>query len=110
MFDAEVSPRHLSFVETGRSEPSREMVLRLAESLDLPLREQNALLEAAGYAQMYRETEISDPEMAQIRRILEFLLERHEPYPAIVVDRPVGAVVPHDQLEPGRPHQPDVSR
>jgi transcriptional regulator with XRE-family HTH domain len=85
--DAEVSPRHLSFVETGRSEPSREMVLRLAESLDLPLREQNALLEAAGYAQMYRETEISDPEMAQIRRILEFLLERHEPYPAIVVDR-----------------------
>ena len=63
------------------------MVLRLAESLDLPLREHKALLEAAGYARLYRETEISDPEMAQIRRILEFLLERHEPFPAIVVDR-----------------------
>ena len=84
--EAEISPRHLSFIETGRSEPSREMVLRLAETLDLPLRERNSLLEAAGYARMYRETEIGDPEMAQIRRILDFTLARYEPYPAVVID------------------------
>ncbi|MDX1660436.1 MAG: helix-turn-helix transcriptional regulator [Gemmatimonadota bacterium] len=84
---ADVSARHVSFVETGRSTPSREMVLRLADVLAIPLREQNALLEAAGYARLYRESELTDPELEDVRRVFEFILERHEPYSAVVVDR-----------------------
>lgn len=84
---ADVSARHVSFVETGRSQPSREMVLRLAEVLDVPLRERNPLLAAAGFAPLYREADLSAPELAAARKSLEFLLERHDPYPAVVVDR-----------------------
>jgi transcriptional regulator with XRE-family HTH domain len=85
--DADVSSRHLSFVETGRAQASREMVLRLAEALRVPLRERNALLLAGGYAPLYRETGLDAPEMAQVRRAVEFILAQQEPYPAIVVDR-----------------------
>ncbi len=82
-----VSSRHLSFIETGRSQPSREMVLRLAQALDVPLRERNALLGAAGFAAVFRETALGAPELAPIERMLAFLLERYEPFPAYLVDR-----------------------
>jgi transcriptional regulator with XRE-family HTH domain len=85
--EAEVSARHLSFIETGRSQPSREMVLQLAEVLEVPLRERNTLLRAAGYADLYRETNLNAPEMASVRQALAFLLDRHEPYGAFVLDR-----------------------
>ena len=85
--EADVSMRHLSFVETGRAQPSREMVLRLAEALQVPLRERNTLLLAAGYAPLYSETGLDAPEMAEARRAVEFILAQHEPYPAIVLDR-----------------------
>ena len=84
--DAEVSTRHLSFVETGRSKPSRELVLHLAEHLDVPLRERNALLVAAGYAPVYAERPIDAEEMAPVRAALDKILTGHEPFPAIVVD------------------------
>jgi transcriptional regulator with XRE-family HTH domain len=84
---AGISARHLSFVETGRSRPSREMVLHLAESLDVPLRERNPLLMAAGYAPTYQATDLEAPEMDSVRQALERLLAAHEPYPAILVDR-----------------------
>jgi transcriptional regulator with XRE-family HTH domain len=84
---AEVSTRHLSFLETGRSAPSREMVLVLANALDLPLRERNAFLGVAGFAAVYRESPLESPQMAQVQRALGFLLRQHEPYGAIVVDR-----------------------
>ena len=85
--DAEISTRHLSFVETGRSAPSREMVLRLAEQLDLPLRERNHLLLAAGYAPVFSETALDSPRLAAVRAAIRQVLTAHEPYPAIVVDR-----------------------
>lgn len=85
--DAEISTRHLSFVETGRSRPSREMVLHLAEQLDLPLRERNHLLLAAGYAPVYAETALDAPRMAAVRAAVRQVLQGHEPYPAVVVDR-----------------------
>lgn len=84
---AEVSTRHLSFIETGRSRPSREMVLRLAEPLDLPLRERNHLLLAGGYAPVYAETALAAPALAAVRVALRQVLVGHEPYPAVVVDR-----------------------
>ena len=85
--EAEISSRHLSFVETGRSRPSRAMVLLLAEVLDVPPRARNDLLAAAGYAPIYRESNLDSPEMAQFRRALDFILRQQEPYPAIVLDR-----------------------
>jgi transcriptional regulator with XRE-family HTH domain len=84
--DAAVSARHLSFVETGRSRPSRELVLHLAEFLDVPLRERNALLLAAGYAPAYGETPLDADEMAPVRGALEKILTGHAPYPAVIVD------------------------
>jgi transcriptional regulator with XRE-family HTH domain len=84
---AGISARHLSFVETGRSHPSREMLLHLAESLDVPLRERNPLLIAAGFAPTYNATDLDAPEMQSVREALERLLAAHEPYPAILVDR-----------------------
>lgn len=84
---AEISTRHLSFVETSRSKPSRDMVLHLAEQLDLPLRERNHLLLAAGYAPVYAETALDSPLMAAVRAAVRQLLTGHEPYPAVVVDR-----------------------
>jgi len=85
--EAAVSTRHLSYVETGRAEPSREMVLRLAERLDIPLRERNVLLMAAGFAPLYRERPLDDPALAAAREAVELVLRGHEPYPALAVDR-----------------------
>jgi transcriptional regulator with XRE-family HTH domain len=85
--EADISTRHLSYVETGRAAPSREMVLRLAERLGVPLRERNALLIAAGYAPMYRERTLDDPALAAARRAVDLVLKGHEPYPALAVDR-----------------------
>lgn len=84
--EAEVSARHLSFIETGRAQPSRDMVLLLARVLEVPPRSQNELLTAAGYAAMFRETGLDSPELAQVHRALEFILRQQEPYPAMVVD------------------------
>ncbi|HEV3362015.1 MAG TPA: helix-turn-helix transcriptional regulator [Pseudonocardiaceae bacterium] len=84
---AEISTRHLSFVETGRSAPSRAMVLHLTEQLDVPLRERNRLLLAAGFAPVYGETSLDAPRMAAIRAAVGQVLAAHEPYPAVVVDR-----------------------
>jgi transcriptional regulator with XRE-family HTH domain len=83
---AGVSPRHLSFVETGRSKPSREMVLHLAEHLDVPLRDRNAMLTAAGFAPVYRESALDAPELASVRQAIEVILANHEPCPAFVID------------------------
>lgn len=83
---ADSSARHISFVETGRSRPSEEMVLRLAEHLDIPVRERNALLLAAGYAPRFTETPLGDPAMEALREGMERLLHGYEPYPALVVD------------------------
>jgi transcriptional regulator with XRE-family HTH domain len=85
--DAAVSARHLSFVETGRSKPSRELVLHLAEFLDVPLRERNALLLAAGYAPAYSATDLDAAQARAVRESLGHLLAGHEPYPAVVFDR-----------------------
>jgi transcriptional regulator with XRE-family HTH domain len=84
--EANVSSRHLSFVETGRSRPSAEMVLHLAERLDVPLRERNDLLLAAGYAPAYRQRALDAPEMRPARDAIEHVLRGHEPYPALAVD------------------------
>ncbi|MFI0408714.1 helix-turn-helix domain-containing protein [Actinomadura sp. 3N508] len=84
---ADVSTRHLSFVETGRSAPSRDMVLRLAEHLDVPLRDRNLLLVAAGYAPVFGETPFEEPRMDTVRAALKQVLDGHEPFPAVVVDR-----------------------
>lgn len=85
--EAEVSPRHISFIETGRSQPSREMVLLLSGVLDVPLRERNALLHAAGFAPLYRETDLGNPHMSQARQALQLILRQQEPFSAIVFDR-----------------------
>ena len=85
--DAEVSTRHLSFVETGRAMPSREMVLRLADRLSVPLRERNRLLTAAGFAPMYAERPLDDPALSAARAAVEQILSAHEPFPALAVDR-----------------------
>jgi transcriptional regulator with XRE-family HTH domain len=84
---AGVSTRHLSFVETGRSRPGRDTLVRVLRSLDVPLREQNRLLLAAGHAPAFPERELADPELAPVRHALRAILEGHEPNPAIAVDR-----------------------
>ncbi|TVR72252.1 MAG: XRE family transcriptional regulator [Sphaerobacteraceae bacterium] len=84
---AEVSARHISFLETGRSLPSREMLLRLADHLGIPLRERNSLLMAAGFAPVYPATSLEDPSMGVIRSAIDLVLKGHEPYPAIAIDR-----------------------
>jgi transcriptional regulator with XRE-family HTH domain len=85
--EAEISTRHLSCLETGRARPSREMILRLAEALQIPLRERNALLLAAGYAPLYRDAALDVPELEAARRAVELLMTQLEPYPVLVVDR-----------------------
>ena len=85
--DAEVSTRHLSCVETGRAMPSREMLLRLAQRLDVPLRARNGLLVAAGFAPMFAERALDDPALQAAREAVEMILEGHEPYPALAIDR-----------------------
>lgn len=84
---AEVSQRHLSFLESGRAQPSREMVLQLAQTLDLPLTEQNRLLLSAGFAGVYPQRPLAAADMQPVREALERMLKHHEPYPAMVVDR-----------------------
>jgi transcriptional regulator with XRE-family HTH domain len=85
--EASTTQRHLSFIESGRSQPSREILLRLARVLDVPIRERNQLLLAAGYAPLYREAGLADEQAAQVRAALERMLDAHEPYPAVVMDR-----------------------
>lgn len=115
---AEVSPRHLSFVETGRAVPSREMVLTLARALEVPVRERNTMLTAAGYAPLYRETSLDDPRMAEMRHALGLLLKQNDPFFAVALDRrwdivmcnaaysrlvaPVARLVPYEVLPPPR--------
>jgi transcriptional regulator with XRE-family HTH domain len=96
--EADVSSRHVSFLETGRARPSREMVLRLADHLDIPLRERNRLLLAAGYAPLYAERSLQEPEMAPIHQALDRFLRAHEPYPAIVIDRHHNLLSANDAL------------
>jgi len=85
--EAEISARHLSFVETGRSQPSREMILRLADQLEIPMRERNVLFAAAGYAPMFPERVLEDPALSAARDAIGLLLEGHKPYPAFALDR-----------------------
>jgi transcriptional regulator with XRE-family HTH domain len=85
--EAEISTRHLSFLETGRALPSRDMVLHLAERLEVPLRERNLLLVAAGYAPIFQERSIDDPELKAARETMDLLLAAHAPNPAIAIDR-----------------------
>jgi transcriptional regulator with XRE-family HTH domain len=85
--DAEISTRHLSFIETGRATPSRDMVLRLAERLDVPLRARNSLLVSAGFAPVYPERPLSDPALAAALEAIEHLLRAHQPFPALAIDR-----------------------
>jgi transcriptional regulator with XRE-family HTH domain len=85
--DAEISARHLSFVETGRAAPSREMVLRLAERLEVPLRERNVLLVAAGFAPAFPQRALDDPALKAARQAIDLVLKAHEPNPALAVDR-----------------------
>jgi transcriptional regulator with XRE-family HTH domain len=84
---ARVSARHLSFVETGRSRPSADMVLQLAERLEVPLRNRNQLLLAAGHAPAFEQHDLEDPEMAPVRQAIDLILGGHDPYPAVVIDR-----------------------
>jgi transcriptional regulator with XRE-family HTH domain len=83
----EISQRHLSFMELGRALPSREMVIRLAATLDVPLRQQNALLLAAGFAPVWQETDLAAPAVADVRSALDYIMAQQEPYPAVAVDR-----------------------
>src|SRR6202050_576157 len=85
--DAEISTRHLSFLETGRAQPSRDMVLLLSEQLDVPIRERNVLLVAAGFAPVFPERALDDPALAAARAAIDLVLERQKPYPAFALDR-----------------------
>lgn len=96
--DCDISARHLSFVETGRSKPSRSTVLRLADVLNVPLRERNVMLLAAGFAPMYPEHDLDAPEMEAVRSALDRFLRAHEPYPALVTDRYHGILASNDAL------------
>ncbi|MFM0643050.1 helix-turn-helix transcriptional regulator [Paraburkholderia bryophila] len=98
--EADVSTRHLSFVESGRALPSREMVMHLAERLDVPLRARNALLVAAGYAPLFRERPLSDPQLAAAREAVDLVLKGHEPYPALAIDRHWTIVASNNALAP----------
>ena len=85
--DADISTKHLSFIETGRALPSRDMVLHLAERLEVPLRDRNMLLVAAGYAPVFPERQLQDPALGAARKVVDLVLAGHEPYPALAVDR-----------------------
>jgi transcriptional regulator with XRE-family HTH domain len=97
---AAVSARHLSFIETGRARPSREMVLHLADRLEIPLRERNRVLLAAGFAPAYGERPLDSSEMAPVREALERFLSAHEPYPALVLDRHWNLVLANAAVTP----------
>lgn len=85
--DASTTPRYVSFVETGRSQPSRQMVVRLARALDVPLRERNEMLLAAGYAPLYQGAPLASPQLHRVEQALTSILAQHEPFPAVVLDR-----------------------
>ena len=97
--EADISTRHLSFLETGRAQPSRDMLLHLAEQLDVPLRERNVLLVAAGYAPVFRERSLEDPALAAARTAIDLVLAGHEPFPAIAVDRHWRLVAANEAVE-----------
>src|SRR5215813_3744961 len=84
---ARTTQRHLSFIESGRATPSRDMILRISGTMDIPLRQQNALLLAAGYAPAWRERELAAPDLVTVSIALDYILAQHEPFPAFVVDR-----------------------
>ncbi|HUR13081.1 MAG TPA: helix-turn-helix transcriptional regulator [Mycobacteriales bacterium] len=114
---ADVSTRHLSYVETGRAKPSRAFLLHVAERLDVPLRARNDLLVAAGFAPVYGETTLDDPAMAQVRHALDLVLAQQEPFPALVVDQAwdlvlanEGAAVLFEDLDPAFLEHPNVLR
>ena len=96
--EAEISTRHLSFLETGSSQPSREMVLLLSEKLDMPLRERNIMLVSAGFAPVYSERSLDDPALASMRQAVDLVLRGHDPYPALAVDRHWSLVSANDAL------------
>jgi transcriptional regulator with XRE-family HTH domain len=85
--ESRISQRHISFLESGRSQPSRELILKLGTALDIPLRQRNVMLLAAGFAPAYQERKLSDPELASVKQALDFMLAQQAPYPALVVDR-----------------------
>jgi transcriptional regulator with XRE-family HTH domain len=94
--DAGVSQRHISFVESGRSAPSRQMLLDLAQALDIPLRERNALLVAGGYAPIYSDRSLDEPAMQSVNAALQRMLRQHEPFPAVVMDRHWNVILAND--------------
>jgi transcriptional regulator with XRE-family HTH domain len=98
--EADISTRHLSFLETGRSQPSREMVLHLAERLEIPLRERNVLLIAAGYAPAFPERTLADPALQAARKAIGLVLTGHEPYPALAIDRHWTLIASNDAISP----------
>jgi transcriptional regulator with XRE-family HTH domain len=98
--EADISTRHLSFLETGRSQPSREMVLLLAEWLGIPLRERNVILVSAGYAPVFSERSLDDPALESARRAVDLVLKGHDPYPALAVDRHWSLVAANAALFP----------
>ena len=98
--EGNISTRHLSFLETGRARPSREMVLHLAEQLEIPLRHRNSLLTAAGFAPVYREGQLTDPGLRAARQAMEAVIHGHMPYPALAVDRHWTLVASNDAVAP----------
>jgi transcriptional regulator with XRE-family HTH domain len=98
--EAEISTRHLSFLETGRAQPSRDMVLLLSDQLEIPLRERNVILVAAGFAPVFPERSLEDPQLAAARRAVDVILKAHEPYPALVVDLRWNLVAANAALAP----------
>ena len=93
---SQVSQRHISFLESGRAKPSRDMVLQLAAVLEIPLRQQNLMLTVAGFAPIHTQTDLSAPEMTSVRKALDFMLQKQEPYPAFVIDRYWNLVLTND--------------
>ncbi len=98
--EGNISARHLSFLETGRAQPSRDMVLHLAEHLAVPLRDRNVMLAAAGYAPVFGERKLDDPALAAARRAMELVIQGHAPYPAIAVDRHWTLIAANDAIPP----------
>jgi transcriptional regulator with XRE-family HTH domain len=98
--EADISARHVSFLETGRSMPSREMLLRLAERLAIPLRERNPLLLSAGFAPVYCERKLDDPALEQAKKAIELVIAGHEPYPALAIDRHWSLVAANSVVHP----------
>lgn len=106
--DAGISPKHLSFIETGRSRPSRQMVLQLAEQLETPLRERNAMLIAAGFAPVYPERSLDAPDLAAARRAVDLVLKGHEPFPALAVDGRWNLIAANAAVGPFLVNEPEL--